>query len=113
MTSQEELREIYATIPRLACKMLCQQCCGPIGCSEFEARHIFYKTQTKVGRVNPKDFCTLLTDSGTCSIYEHRPLICRLWGTVKAMQCPHGCEPERWLSDSEARELIQRAEKLT
>ena len=58
------------------------------------------------------NFCTLLDVHGACSVYAYRPLICRLWGTVKRMQCPHGCEPERWLSDEEAHEMIQEVERI-
>jgi hypothetical protein len=29
------------------------------------------------------------------------------------MRGPHGCEPERWLSNAEVQVLIERAEALT
>src|SRR2546429_6087610 len=32
--------------------------------------------------------------NGRCTVYEVRPMICRLWGMVEGMQCPHGCVPE-------------------
>lgn len=49
--------------------------------------------------VDPSDTmdCPLLTSDGKCSIYEHRPAICRIWGVVKDMQCEHGCVPDVWL----------------
>jgi Fe-S-cluster containining protein len=50
--------------------------------------------------------CPVLNDAGRCSAYAVRPLICRLWGMVKMMRCPHGCEPSRWLTDDEAKSLL-------
>lgn len=38
-----------------------------------------------------------------CSIYEVRPLVCRLWGIDETVRCPLGCEPEGgWLTRQEA-----------
>lgn len=42
-----------------------------------------------------------------CSIYESRPTICRLFGATKLLQCPYGCEPDRWLSDKEAQKILE------
>lgn len=53
-----------------------------------------------------------LTSANKCSVYFQRPLICRLWGTVKKMACPHGCQPTTWLSDQEAGLLIQKMEEV-
>ena len=36
--------------------------------------------------------CTQLAN-GRCSIYDQRPTVCRLWGDVPEMPCPHGCTP--------------------
>ncbi len=49
--------------------------------------------------------CTWLHE-GRCSVYEVRPLICRLWGATEAMPCPFGCEPDRVLTDEESSALI-------
>lgn len=40
--------------------------------------------------------CAWLTAGGQCSTYETRPLVCRLFGAVRGMRCPHGCRPQRW-----------------
>lgn len=47
-----------------------------------------------------------------CSIYEDRPLICRLWGAVKQMRCPHGCKPFQYLTDGKSGKLIRQLERL-
>ncbi len=57
--------------------------------------------------------CTHLTNEGRCAIYEHRPLVCRLYGAVKRMKCPHGCKPKGgYLPEEKARELIKELEDL-
>src|SRR5262249_13706213 len=54
--------------------------------------------------------CSLLKDK-RCSVYESRPLICRLWGMVKKMRCEWGCTPERWVADEEAFQLLTEVER--
>jgi hypothetical protein len=44
--------------------------------------------------------CPLLVDN-RCSMYDNRPLICRLWGIIREMPCPFGCAPDRIPSDAE------------
>lgn len=55
--------------------------------------------------------CVLLTPMGRCSAYESRPMVCRLFGTTKALRCEHGCEPVRWLADDEAAMLLAESIK--
>ena len=56
--------------------------------------------------------CPALVD-GRCSVYEHRPLICRLWGAVESLPCPHGCEvTPGLLMDTGAHMLIARSVTL-
>lgn len=84
------LKRIYAKVPRVACKGLCQACCGPIGMTPMEAHRLNRAAGHKVNA--SKDLtCSALVD-GRCSAYESRPLICRLWGASEAMPCHHGCE---------------------
>lgn len=55
--------------------------------------------------------CPYLTD-GRCSIYDARPMICRMWGVARTMPCPHGCEPERWLDQGEEAEFVRRLKEI-
>lgn len=104
-----QLRALYRQLPRLECKGRCQHACGPIGLSR-EERAIIVRS---VGRApRPRDAsltCSLLTEDGKCSAYAVRPLLCRLYGMVPRMRCPHGCEPEYWLTDEEGFRLMRRA----
>lgn len=106
----DSLKSIYAEIPTINCKRKCQAACGPILMSNAEL--VAISCVVKPPDFNPRTLaCTKLV-SGACSIYVMRPLVCRLWGVVKAMQCPWGCVPDRWLPEWKSRELLARAEKL-
>jgi hypothetical protein len=97
-TSSGRLHALYARVPAIECKGLCHDACGPILMSQQEARTIGH----------PNDMgdweCPKLSPLGTCSVYEDRPMVCRLWGVVESMPCPHGCVPERWLTHDEGHE---------
>jgi Fe-S-cluster containining protein len=57
-------------------------------------------------RADPKTFkCNMLQDDGSCKVYDVRPYVCRIWGAVRAMQCPHGCRPDRFLTVNETIDL--------
>lgn len=109
------LEEIYAKIPKLECRQQCGQAfCGPVCMTVPERERM----------LNLMGWERLpLTESGlscpcldpitkTCNAYEARPLICRLWGTVKRLSCPYGCQPSRWLTDKEADALITEYKRL-
>lgn len=130
-----EARRVESSLPRMNCKGLCQECCGPIGMTQFEWRRIVERlgrepVETKEmplrassGQTVARDAvitlppgpnleCPMLKD-GRCSVYDIRPMICRLWGMTRTMQCPHGCTPERWISDREGFELMDKMQKIS
>ena len=94
--------------------------CGPIDMSPAERARI---AERGVSIPAPKQLldniidngscdCPALTD-GRCSVYDDRPLICRLWGAVESMPCPHGCTvTPGLLMDAGARTLIARSLKV-
>lgn len=108
----ETLAAIYAKIPEVNCKGKCQKCCGPILCQQIEWNQVVATGQVKPEAEVPILQCPALTERGKCSAYAVRPAICRLWGAVKKMRCPHGCRPKRWLSDGEAREILEKIRQL-
>lgn len=57
------------------------------------------------------DRCPLLVD-GRCSVYNARPMICRLFGAVEGMICKHGCKPADLLTDDEGFDLVTALSKL-
>lgn len=108
-------------IPSFTCKPGCHACCGPVPFSTAE--------RDRVAAIRPMEqwepfvdgswipaaalqtmSCPFLTKDG-CGIYELRPTICRLFGAVDhpRLTCPHGCGPERKLSERQSREILARA----
>lgn len=68
---------------RLKCGKGCSACCvDGIEVLGIEAENIrnHYPEMLKSGKTNPPDGCAFLDEAGACRIYEHRPLICRLYG---------------------------------
>jgi hypothetical protein len=108
--------EVYAQIPALACKGLCHESCGMVPMSAFEWHRIAQSYGGKVPGVRMADgqgaFCPILTTQKKCERYQIRPVLCRLWGVVESMKCPHGCKPERYLTEEEGFELLHYAEQL-
>ena len=93
-----------ARLPALNCKRLCQEYCGPIAMGRMEHKRIVARLGHQP--VHSCVSCPMLAQDGACGIHDIRPLVCRLWGLVEAMPCPHGCRPERWVTEEESRRLI-------
>lgn len=107
MSAADLLERVYAGVPAMACKGLCSDTCRdaiPVYGPELDA-----VTAAAGGTIPaPREdrVCPLLFD-GRCSIYDHRPYVCRHYGAVdpaeakpdyEVWSCPHGCRPERYLS---------------
>lgn len=118
-----QIRAIYSRMPKLDCKGLCHNSCGPIMASPLEARVLEEKgvqlpvvnsALSFVKEVFLQRTCPALTKDHRCRVYNDRPIICRLYGMVldPRMICEHGCEPDRWLSSAEGHALIDAVQKL-
>jgi hypothetical protein len=114
-----ELEAIYAELPSVDCKRLCQACCTVTRATALEeSRMRLFARGRRVGfrpselaalrRTGVMPPCPLLRKGG-CSVYAARPLICRLFGVVESMPCPHGCTvTPRMLNDEEMRDVGRR-----
>lgn len=111
----EKLQDIYDEIPTLDCKGKCHESCGPITYTQIEEERITSKGQDPPEPQSGTMTCSkLIPLVKKCSIYEDRPLICRLFGVVEGMKCEHGCTPEGgYMSDQRAFQLMRKAEKLS
>lgn len=108
---------LYAQVPDVGCKGLCSDSCGPIGMHPYERARI-----RRAGvRIPPPEealaelvatgdyTCPALVD-GRCSVYELRPMLCRVWGASEAMPCPHGCRPAAGrLTEPATRRLVDES----
>lgn len=105
------LRKLYATLPTLECKGLCSSSCQTrIDMSLAERARI----EAIRGKPIPEWMrderglpCPLLHNH-RCSVYSVRPMVCRIWGTAAhpKFRCPHGCQPDRWLTDVDVITLL-------
>lgn len=119
---RDAIEAAYDAVPKIFCKGLCASACGPIGYSAAEADRMREDgALPPTIRQHPKHgkhdgcgdgiMCSQLTDDDRCAIYENRPMVCRLWGAVKRLKCPHGCKPARgFLTDEQAWGLLAAVE---
>lgn len=121
MPPPDRLQAIYNRIPRVrGCKRGCSDCCGPVPVCAAEAARIASPqplARWERGWITPVRgdcmSCAYASPMG-CTIYETRPILCRLFGAVDhpGMTCPHGARAKRLLRNDEARQLIEEAEAL-
>lgn len=115
------LEQIYAVIPDVGCKGLCHEACGPIMATEKEvkrARDAGVDILAPARRILELRavtaeiaVCPALVER-RCSIYDVRPLICRIYGATRSLQCEFGCRPQRWLTERESAYLVQQAYRI-
>lgn len=127
MTKSKKLRvlhEIYASIPSPGCKGLCVDECTSIPVFPFELSQLEAVTGRKLPTLPAGDDgggillgtalgapCPLLV-MGRCSVYEHRPLICRAFGAVEGLPCAHGCRPAKVVADIDQYRNFERVAAL-
>lgn len=92
------------------CKKLCDsgkcdaQCCGPVpfpvdafnkyayraGVKKWEKLELMQdKAGQKYVLAKTKDLDCIFLDKNSCTIYEDRPEVCKLFGTSEELKCPH------------------------
>lgn len=109
----QQLEALYAQLPTIDCQGHCWESCGPIIMSTAERQRI---ADTGVDIPHAAQLlatgaatCPALTMLHQCSVYDIRPLICRIWGATRELWCTWGCRPSRLLSRDEAHGLIRKA----
>lgn len=100
------LEAVYARIPKVSCTGACVACCGPVVMTPLEASRTEHPNDMVALR------CPKLSPLGTCTVYDRRPVVCRLYGTTPRLACDFGCVPERWLSDREVAEIVAEVEEI-
>jgi len=101
------LEALYAELPTIECRGLCAESCGPVPMGRVE-----WQSVCRAGgeRKGSGDLICPYLELSRCSVYEVRPMLCRLWGVVESMPCLWGCQPEpRYLTREEGFEFLRRA----
>lgn len=84
-------------IPSFACRPGCHDCCGPVTASSTEMARLPRKgTATRAAALESLS-CPHLGPEG-CTVYDERPLICRLFGTTPSLPCPRGAKPDTMIA---------------
>jgi hypothetical protein len=96
------LEALYAELPTIQCQGLCWSACGPINMSEAERERIeargvhiepFSSVRAQAWNAGAQLHCAALDRWGRCTVYDVRPLICRVWGNGRGdLACQYGCE---------------------
>lgn len=95
----EQLCRIYNRIPRFECVPGCNECCVATPISKVELDRLPPKEKTGRNLV-----CQYSTPEG-CEVYDKRPYMCRIFGTVEDLQCPAGGKARKTLTVSEGQKL--------
>ena len=100
------IEELYAKIPKFKCKPGCNKCCGPVPIVFEEAIKLQLNAKSLTIPFNIGNLkCDYESEKG-CKVYENRPFLCRLFGTVPSLTCTEGGQPERMLTKDEENELM-------
>lgn len=126
----ERLQAIYDRLPSIECKGACHGACCFIEASQRERERMERASGQKLDTVDAADpavnplglpqigrdnrplarfRCTMLGDDGRCTVYDLRPMICRMYGVVEGLECYRGCKPERTIPAPEAMILLAEA----
>lgn len=104
----EKLQAVYDKVPKIDCKGLCSDSCGPIATSTRERQRVEAAARKPLTCQNWR--CTMLTPDNRCGVYDLRPMICRIWGVTEDMPCPFGCVPEGgYLTTEQSLRLMHEA----
>lgn len=115
--AEARLQQIYDNLPAIQCQGKCHSQCSVILMEQLEwdriKARLGYEPTAPAGCM----VCPMLKrGKNTCRVYDVRPLICRLWGVVDDLRCPHGCELEpghKLLTRAEAMVLLRDVRALS
>ncbi|WP_063260073.1 YkgJ family cysteine cluster protein [Bacillus cereus] len=92
----------------------CSECCGPVPVTYKELEGIKKawekipkkrREQLKLQKRKPMTCILLDTKTNKCTVYESRPLVCKMFGHYKGLQCTY--HPEEVLeSDGKGRKRV-------
>jgi Fe-S-cluster containining protein len=101
------LQSHYDKIPEVKCKGLCQEACGPIMLNQKEVDEIRKEFGVRLGTDATMSCTALCKVSGACTVYAARPWVCRAYGAMEGLECPHGCNTAPLVSVEDGEKMIQ------
>lgn len=106
-----KIQRQYERIPSFTCKEGCTECCGVVPFTEEEWAQL---TPEEQQRPTKGLVCRFKGEHG-CTIYDRRPMLCRLFGAVDSekMTCWHGCGPEKKLTAMQGWTIMRHYLKFT
>ena len=96
--NSQKIRFFRERIPAFECVPGCHDCCGPVTTSSEEMARLPRLSATVHEAALAALNCPHLGPQG-CTVYQERPLICRLFGTTPRMPCPQGRRPEALIDE--------------
>lgn len=102
--NSRKLESLRSRIPTFTCIVGCHDCCGPVTASSEEMARLPVKTDAEHEAALAELSCPHLGEHG-CTVYNERPLICRLYGTSPKLLCPNGQRPV-YMIDAQAEEDV-------
>lgn len=110
----EALAELYAELPQMQCKGLCSDSCYSLMQTPLEQAYVRAETGVELGLVQtPPTACPALGMLNRCTVYEARPMICRLFGMTPGLRCQYDCEPVGgFLTGQQFYEFLARVAEL-
>ena len=118
------LDALYRLVPDIpGCKGLCHNSCTSIEMSKRERDRLreagmeftpHDEARAKLVETGVAHRCEALDENNRCTVYDKRPMVCRLFGTTQTLvgqgvgflNCEFGCAPEPPLTEAEALELL-------
>jgi uncharacterized protein len=97
--TNRKIDQLRLQIPSFACVPGCHDCCGPVTASSEELSRLPLKSAAEHDAALAEYNCVHLGPQG-CTVYEQRPLICRLFGTTATLPCPRGQGPEQMIESA-------------
>ena len=91
--TDRKIDHLRRQIPGFSCVPGCHDCCGPVTASSEELARLPVKSDAEHDAALAEYNCVHLGPQG-CTVYDQRPLICRLFGTTPGLPCPRGRGPE-------------------
>lgn len=114
------MKKIQQQVPVIECKGLCAEACQSVPITPVESYFLISTTGVKVQPAKPNPpgewtpmlgrntVCPFL-QQGRCSIYNDRPLVCRIYGhPAMGVECKYGCKNNHPINDERAMQLLDQ-----